>query len=649
MRDMKILCLITFFVPLAVLGAQDATTIAPGENLVVEEIPQIPAALASEVGRYTKGRAAELLSWHPVKREILIATFFGETAQVHHVKFPGAARTQLTFFDDRPTTGVSWQPIAGSYFIFMKDTGGDQNYQIYRYDIVSSQITLLTDGKSRNSAGIWSNRGDRIIYSSTRRTGKDTDLYVMDPLNPQSNRMLAELQGAGWSAMDWSPDDKKILVREAISVNECYLWLFDVATGEKKLITPKDSTEKAFYSSGRFRNDGTGIYVVTDYNSEFRRLAFLDLATRQYKILTDHFNWDVKEFEPSPDGRLLAIITNEDGMTVLHLLETVTGKEKLANKNLSGVVTGIQWRKNSHELGFNLDSARSAADAFSMDVRTGKVERWTFSETGGLDTSRFVEPELIRWKSFDDRMISGFLYRPPRPFTGPRPVIIDIHGGPADQFQPYFLGQQNYYLNELGVALIFPNIRGSAGYGKSFLKLDDGLKREDAYKDIGTLLDWIKTRPDLDAGRVMVTGFSYGGNVALVTATRYADRVRCVVDNVGPSNLVTFLENTAGYRQDQRRVEYGDERDPSVRAFLERISPLNHASKITKPLFIVQGQNDPAVPPSESQQMIDAVRKNGVPVWYLMAKDEGHGFFKKANRDYEFYATIQFIKEYLLK
>jgi dipeptidyl aminopeptidase/acylaminoacyl peptidase len=648
MKDMKILCLITFFVSLAVLGAQEAT-IAPGENLVVEGIPQIPAALAFEVGRYTKGRAAELLSWHPVKREILIATFFGETAQVHHVKFPGAARTQLTFFDDRPTTGVSWQPIAGSYFIFMKDSGGDQNYQIYRYDIVPSQITLLTDGKSRNSAGIWSNRGDRIIYSSTRRTSKDTDLYVMDPLNPQSNRMLAELQGAGWSAMDWSPDDKKILVREAISINECYLWLFDVATGEKKLITPKDSAEKAFYSSGRFRNDGKGIYVVTDYNSEFRRLAFLDLATRQYKILTDHFNWDVKEFEPSPDGRLLAIITNEDGMTVLHLLETVTGKEKLANKKLSGVVTGIQWRKNSHELGFNLDSARSATDAFSMDVRTGKVERWTFSETGGLDTSSFVEPELIRWKSFDDRMISGFLYRPPRRFTGPRPVIIDIHGGPADQFQPYFLGQQNYYLNELGVALVFPNIRGSAGYGKSFLKLDDGLKRVDAYKDIGTLLDWIKTRPDLDADRVMVTGFSYGGNVALVTATRYPDRVRCVVDVVGPSNFVTFLENTAGYRQDQRRVEYGDERDPSMRAFLERISPLNHASKITKPLFIVQGQNDPAVPPSESQQMINAVRKNGVPVWYLMAKDEGHGFFKKANRDYEFYATIQFIKEYLLK
>jgi dipeptidyl aminopeptidase/acylaminoacyl peptidase len=227
--------------------------------------------------------------------------------------------------------------------------------------------------------------------------------------------------------------------------------------------------------------------------------------------------------------------------------------------------------------------------------------------------------------------------------------MIDIHGGPEDQFQPYFLGQQNYYLNELGVALVFPNIRGSAGYGKSFLKLDDGLKREDAYKDIGTLLDWIKTRPDLDAGRVMVTGFSYGGNVALVAATRYPDRVRCVVDNVGPSNFVTFLENTAGYRQDLRRVEYGDERDPSVRAFLERISPLNHASKITKPLFIVQGQNDPAVSPSESQQMINAVRKNGVPVWYLMAKDEGHGFFKKANRDYEFYATIQFIKEYLLK
>jgi dipeptidyl aminopeptidase/acylaminoacyl peptidase len=621
--------------------------IAPGDNLVIEGIPKITASLVTEVRRYTKSRSAELLSWHPTKREQLIATFFGDTAQIHLVKSPGAARTQLTFFDDRPTTGVSYQPTKGNFFIFNKDTGGDQNYQIYRYDLVTSAITLLTDGKSKNSPGVWSNAGDRIVYSSTRRNGKDTDLYVVDPSRPESNRMLVQLEGGGWRALDWSPDDGKILILETISVNESYLWLFEVTAGQRTLITPKGGTDKISYSDGHFRKDGKGIYVVTDRDSEFRRLAFIDFASRQHRFLSNHINWDVYEFEPSPDGSLLAIVTNENGLLVLHLLDAHTGRERTLDHFLTGI-TGIHWHKNGRELGFSLDSAKSPADAYSLDMHTGRLDRWTFSETGGLDTTAFVEPELIRWNSFDGRVISGFLYRPPSRFTGKRPVIVDIHGGPEDQFQPYFLGQQNYYLNELGIALVFPNIRGSSGYGKTFLKLDNGALRENAYRDIGTLLDWIGMQPNLDADRVMVTGASYGGHMALVTATRYPKRIRCAVDIVGPSNLVTFLEHTADYRRDLRRVEYGDERDAEARSFLERTAPLNNASKITNPLFIVQGKNDPIVPPSEADQMIRAVRKNGVPVWYLMAKDEGHGFFKKSNRDYEFYATVLFVKAYLL-
>jgi dipeptidyl aminopeptidase/acylaminoacyl peptidase len=621
--------------------------ITPGDNLVSEGIPKIPASLAAAVGRYTKSRAADFLSWHPTRREMLIATFFGNTPQVHLVKCPGAARTQLTFFDDRPTAGVSYQPTRGDFFIFNKDTGGDQNYQIYRYDLVTSTVTLLTDGKSKNSPGVWSNAGDRIVYSSTRRNGKDTDLYVLDPSRPESNCMLAQLEGGGWRALDWSPDDGKILVLETVSINEGYLWLFDVAGGRRTLVTPKNGADKISHGHARFRRDGKGVYAVTDRDSEFRRLACIDLAGRQYTFLTKHINWDVYEFEPSPDGSMLAVVTNENGQLVLHLLDALTGREKALERFPTGII-GIHWHKNGRELGFSLDSAKSPADAYSLDVRTGKVDRWTFSETGGLDTAGFAEPELIRWESFDGRVISGFLYRPPVRFTGKRPVIVDIHGGPEDQFQPYFLGRENYYLNELGVVLLFPNIRGSSGYGKTFLKLDNGVLRENAYRDIGALLDWIRLQPHLDADRVMVTGVSYGGHVALVTAARYPDRIRCAVDVVGPSNLVTFLEHTAAYRRDLRRVEYGDERDAQTRSFLERTAPLNNASKITKPLFVVQGRNDPIVRPSEAEQMVRAVRKNGVPVWYLMAKDEGHGFFKQPNRDYEFYATVLFVKTYLL-
>ena len=246
-------------------------------------------------------------------------------------------------------------------------------------------------------------------------------------------------------------------------------------------------------------------------------------------------------------------------------------------------------------------------------------------------------------------MISGFLYRPPAKFKGKRPIIVNIHGGPEGQSRPGFLGRNNYYLNELGVALLYPNVRGSTGYGKTFLQLDNGFKREDSVSDIGALLDWIATQPDLDKDRVMVSGGSYGGYMSLAVATKYSDKIRAAIDIVGISNFVTFLEKTEGYRRDLRRVEYGDERDPKMREFLLKISPVNNAQNIKKPLFVVHGQNDPRVPLNEAQQIVATVQKNNVPVWYLMAKDEGHGFSKKKNIDFQFYATVMYVKEYLLK
>jgi dipeptidyl aminopeptidase/acylaminoacyl peptidase len=227
-------------------------------------------------------------------------------------------------------------------------------------------------------------------------------------------------------------------------------------------------------------------------------------------------------------------------------------------------------------------------------------------------------------------------------------VVINIHGGPESQFQPGFLGRSNYYLNELGVAIVFPNVRGSTGYGKTFLKLDNGLLREDSVKDVGALLDWIGTRPELDASRVMVAGGSYGGYMTLAVATSYADRIKSAVDVVGVSNFITFMEKTEAYRRDLRRVEYGDERDPKIREFFTRIAAVNNVDKITKPLFIVAGQNDPRVPAQEGEQMVAAMKKNGRPVWWLMARDEGHGFAKKKNQDFQFYATIAFMQAHLL-
>jgi dipeptidyl aminopeptidase/acylaminoacyl peptidase len=632
--------------PSATLAQAPREFVTPGENLVLEGIPKIPTRLADEINRYTETRGASLAGWHPTRREMLIFTRFADAVQVHRVKFPGGARTQLTFVKDG-VEDATYEPTRGDYF--SKASGGDENYQKNRYDVATGLVTLLTDGKSRNTGGVWSVAGDQYAYGSTRRNGRDVDLWVMDPADPKSDRLVAQLQGGGWGALDFSPDGRQLLAGEYVSATESYLWLIDLATGARTPITPRGGGQPVAYPRAEFSKDGKGIYVTTDRDSEFQRLAYVELATKNHTDLTGHIPWDVQGFQLSWDGKTIAFVTNEDRLSVLHLLDTASGRERRAPKLPVGVAGGIQWRKNNRELGLTLTSARNPAEAYSLNVPTGHLERWTESETGSINTRAFAEPGVVRWKSFDGRLISGWLYTPPGKFTGRRPVVVEIHGGPESQARPLFRPDLNYFVNELGVAVIRPNVRGSSGYGKTFLKLDNAYLREDSYKDIGALLDWVKTRPDLDADRVMVTGGSYGGHMTLAVATYYPERIRCALDLVGQANLVTFLENTSPYRKDLRRAEYGDERDPAMRAFLNRIAPVNNAAKITKPLFAVQGANDPRVPRSESEQMVRTVRKNGVPVWYLLARDEGHNFAKKQNEDFLLTCTVLFMKEYLLK
>ena len=640
------LLLLTLALPLPLPGLAQTGAAGP-ENLVTDGVPPITARIADAARRYGEFRAADFWDWHPTRLEMIIGTRFGDAPQLHRVAFPGGARAQLTFFPD-PVSGASYQPVSGRYIVFAKDIGGAEFFQKYRYDVATGAITLLTDGKARNVGGAWSHRGDRYAYMSTRRNGRDLDLWVMDPSDPASDRMVVQLEGGGYQPADWSPDGRQIVLFQAISVNEGYLWLVDVASGRKTLLTPKQPGDSVAYGGAQFSRDAKGVYVTTDRGSEFQRLAYLDLATGQYRFLTSAIPWDVDEFDLSPDGRSIAFITNEAGISVLHVIDAAKGVERRLPKLPTGLISGIRWRRTGAELGFTLSSARAPADAYSLDLGKGALVRWTESETAGLDTRAFTEPELVRWSSFDGREISGFLYKPPARFAGRRPVIINIHGGPEGQSRPGFLGRNNYYLQELGIALIYPNIRGSTGFGKTFVKLDNGVLREGAYRDIGALLEWIRTRPDLDGDHVLVTGGSYGGHMTLVTATRYDGPICCSVDVVGISNLATFLKNTSGYRQDLRRVEYGDERDSAMRAWMERTAPLNNVDKVTKPLFIIQGMNDPRVPRSEAEQMVAALKGRGVPVWYLMAKDEGHGFRKKGNQDFQFYATILFTERYLL-
>jgi dipeptidyl aminopeptidase/acylaminoacyl peptidase len=644
---MKRILLAVILMVSAVAGLPAQTdTVLPPESLVVEGVPQIPAALAETAGRYGNYRTAVLRDWNPDKRQMLIATRFGDTAQLHLVNMPGGARQQRTFFADS-VAGGRFHPQGGDYIVFMKDAGGGEWYQLYRYDIGTRDITLLTDGKSRNLFGVWSSDGGQMAYMSTRRTGKDTDLWAMNPADPKSDRLLTKLEGGGWEPLDWSPDDKKILLLEGISINQSYLWLVDTGTGEKTALTPRDATEKIAYWNARFSKDGKGVYLTTDKDSEFQRLVYQSLASKESRVLSSGILWDVTKFDLSHDGKTIAFVTNEDGIGKLHLLDAASGKEKAVPQLPVGLIEDIQWHRNGRDLGLVLNSARAQADCYSLDVANGKIERWTMSESA-VNTADFPEAELVHWKSFDGKTISGFLYRPPGKFAGKRPVLINIHGGPEGQSHPGFLGRLNYFLNEKGIAVIFPNVRGSTGYGKSFSLLDNGFQREDTYKDINALFDWIATRADLDPERVAVEGGSYGGHMTLAVSTFYSDRIRCSIDVVGMSNLVTFLEHTEAYRRDLRRVEYGDERDPKMHEFLERIAPMNNIERIRKPMFVIAGKNDPRVPVTESEQIVAALKRQSTPVWYMVARDEGHGFKKKQNLDFQFYAEILFLENFLV-
>ncbi len=636
-------------------AANKADTIKPGDNLVIQGIPPVPAELAAAVKKYTESIPVSFSDWHPVRREMIIGKRSGNTTQVHLVSSPLAKPKQLTTFPD-PVGGGTFQLKTGDYFLFSKATGGNEVSQLFRYDINSGNVTrITTDDKKRNGGGPWSSSGDLMVYTSVM-TGAGsssesfkTELHIVNPSDPSTDRLAVSFEGVGWDPIDWSPDDKKLIVGQYVSANESYLYLLDIQSGEKTLLTEKTENEKVAYSGAQFGNDGKSLYLTTDKGSEFQRLVRMDLATKKFTPLTSHINWDVDGFELSHDGRQIAFVTNEDGFYKLHLLDTATGKERKLPKLPSGQIGGFSWHKKTNELAFTVRSYQSIADVYSLDTKTMKLTHWAKTELNGYETSGLREPELIRWKSFDAKMISGFINRPPAKFTGKRPVIINIHGGPEGQSTPGPIGRNAYLTNDLGVAIIFPNVRGSSGYGKTFLQLDNGFKREDSVKDIGALLDWIATQPDLDKDRIMITGGSYGGYMTLAIATHYNDRICCSLDVVGISNFVTFLKNTETYRRDLRRVEYGDERDPKMQEFLTKISPLTNAGKISKPLFVVQGKNDPRVPYTEAEQIVAAARKNNTPVWYLMANDEGHGFGKKNNQDYLFYATILFVKEHLLK
>ena len=622
-------------------------------NLTVENIPALPADLLARVAQYQNVRSTAVADWDREGKGLFISTRAGEVPQIYHVAAPGAERRQITSFKE-PLASVATSPDKKlNGFIYSRDEGGNENFQIYFYDLGTGRSRLLTDGKSRNQFQGWNKACTQLAYMSNQRNGTDSDLFVQDFAAAGTTKptALLELKGGGWGVAAWSDDGRQMILGNYKSVNELELFRLDVASRKLEPLHPAKTP--VAYGGVAFSPDGKGLFLTSDEDSEFKTLRHLDLVSGQLTTLSARIPWDVDGMKRSRDGSRLVFSTNEGGFHKLYVLDTKTRAYKAVANLPQGIIGSYRLNDDGRHLALTMSTGTSSGDAYVLDLTSNQLTRWTTSEIGGLNPASFPEPALIQYPTFDQvngkpRMIPAFVYRP-KNATGKTPVLLSIHGGPEGQSLPNFNPLYALLASELGITVLVPNVRGSTGYGKTYVALDNGPKREDSVKDIGALLDWIATQPNLDAARVAVFGGSYGGYMCLATMTNYNARMRCGVDLFGISNFATFLKNTSSYRADLRRAEYGDERDPAMMKAFETISPINKIQNITKPILVYQGKNDPRVPLSESEQMVAGLKKQGTTVWYIMAKDEGHSLAKKANRDYTYGAMMLFLRDNLVK
>jgi dipeptidyl aminopeptidase/acylaminoacyl peptidase len=648
-------CAATLLVLLPSAGVAQEKSIATPPSITVEGIPPIPQSIADGLARYSQFRQAQLLAWHPTNRHMLISTALGPVSQVYLVDGPGRDRQQLTWYA-RGISGASapsFDPADPNTFVFVYDPAGAELRSVYRHDLTTGELSLVSESKTRYSP-VWARQGKWLAFDSAERNGKDRDLYVMQPSDPTTKRRLAEFDGP-YGPEDWSPDGQTLLANEVLSNAETYLWRVDVKTGAKTALTPRGG-EKAGFFNARFSADGKKVYVLSDRADGDWRVWRCDVANCSWTAVTGEGvivnganELPPGGFEISPDGTLLAVIVDRGWTSELQVIDLATLKPRPLSAITRGIISGLRWRPGSRELGFTLGSVERSNDAYSVDVTRGTLTRWTASETS-FNADRLPPPEIVTWKSFDGQVISGVLYRPAAKFTGPRPVLVQIHGGPDLRERARWQGRSNYFLNEMGIALLYPNVRGSAGFGRKFGHMDNGKLRGDAVKDIGAMLDWVGGRPEFDKNRVVLMGASYGGWLALQAGITYNDRIRGIVAGAGPTDLVTFLETTDAARQENRRQEFGDERDPDMRAYLKSISPITRATELRKPTFIIHPTKDIRVTVDQGRELFKVLKANNATVWYAEFTDTGHANFPgtSANNDWLLASWVMFMKTFVL-
>jgi len=625
-------------------AAAAPTALMPRTNLLFDGIPRAKIQLVDRLHAYLAARQARVLGWSPAG-QLLIATRFGNVNELHLVAAAGGERRQLTFGAE-PVRNAWFSPDPSQdAFVFSRDSGGSGQYQLYYRSLKSPLAHRLTGGGTDNGAVVWSNSGREFAFRSAPQGGGDESIAVLAPQTGAAARVVVAGDGAFWVPLDWSPDDRRLLVSKAVAPDDVRLYVVDLDTGTQRELEPH--APKAAIGAARFSRDGQGVYMISDQDSEFRQLRYVNLFTGRSSVVAAAAGADVREFALSRDAHYLAYVLDQGGSDRLFIVDLRTQRDLPAPPLPSpGLIDSLRFDGDGKRLALCSSAANRPRDAYVLDLAADRLTAWTQSEAGGVDVAKFVGARLTHYPTFDSvdgrpREIPAYIFEPASP--GPHPVLIVFHGGPDAAFRPGFDPWIQYVVNELGFAVVAPNLRGSTGYGKAFAALDDGKLREDVVKDIGTLLVWLEGQSDLDAKRVVVSGRSYGGYLALEALANYSDRLRGGVDMAGMTDLIGYLDAAAPYRQALRRAEFGDERDAGMRLFLRDLSPLASADRIGKPVLIVHGENDPQVPVAEAQEMVDLLRSRQSRVWFLRAADEGHEFTKLSDREAYYTTFAQFL------